>query len=159
MKINLKINGKNVEVEAEPNNTLAEMLRERLLLTGTKTGCEEGECGACTVLMNGRPILSCLTLAVDAAGKDIETVEGLSAPDGKLHPIQEAFIENYAPQCGFCTSGMIMVAKGLLDENPNPSVDEIRRAISGNLCRCGNYQFIIKAIQSAAKKMKGGNHG
>jgi len=148
-----------VEVEAEPNNTLAEMLRERLLLTGTKTGCEEGECGACTVLMNGRPILSCLTLAVDAAGKDIETVEGLSAPDGKLHPIQEAFIENYAPQCGFCTSGMIMVAKGLLDENPNPSVDEIRRAISGNLCRCGNYQFIIKAIQSAAKKMKGGNHG
>lgn len=153
MKINLKVNGKDTDVEIEPNDTLAEVLRERLQLTGTKTGCEEGECGACTVLMNGKPILSCLTLAIEAAGNDILTIEGLSnSENGKLHPIQEAFIENYAPQCGFCTSGMIMVAKSLLDENPDPSVEEIRRAISGNLCRCGNYQFIIKAVRSAAKK-------
>ena len=150
--MNLRVNGKDTDVEIDPNETLAEVLRERLQLTGTKTGCEEGECGACTVLMNGKPILSCLTLAVEAAGSEILTVEGLSE-NGKLHPIQEAFIENYAPQCGFCTSGMIMVAKGLLDVNPDPSVEEIRTAISGNLCRCGNYQFIIKAIRGAAKKM------
>lgn len=149
--IKLTLNGVERELTVKPNVTLLEAIRDKLRFTGTKYGCGAGECGACTVLVNGKPILSCLALAVDFDGKQITTVEGL-AKDGKLSKLQEAFIESGAFQCGYCTPGMLLTAKALLDENPNPSEGEIREYMKGNLCRCGSYDEIVMAILAAAKK-------
>ena len=146
----LTINGKEYELAVVPNMTLADLLREELLLTGTKKGCELGDCGTCTVIMNGKAVNSCLVLAVQASGKEITTVEGLETEKG-LHPLQEKFIENGAIQCGFCTSGMLLSAKTLLDKNPKPDELEIRTAISGNLCRCTGYQKIVESIKDASE--------
>ena len=151
-EIVLKVNGTSYQVSIEPWRTLVEVLRENLGLTGTKKSCNEGECGACTVLMDGRPVSSCLVLAMDAQGKEILTIEGLSEGE-KLHPIQEAFLKHGAIQCGFCTPGMVMSAKALLDENPKPTVAEVRKAISGNLCRCTGYQHIVDSVIAASKRM------
>ena len=147
--IQLKVNGDYYETVVDDRRTLLEVLRESLGLTGAKKGCDEGECGACTVLLDGKAVPSCLVLAVEAQGKDITTIEGL-AQGGKLHPIQEAFVKYGALQCGYCTPGMIMSAKALLDKKPKPTEDEIRMAIAGNLCRCTGYVKIIEAIQAAA---------
>ena len=149
--IKLHINGEEFEVLTEIHKTLLEVLREDLGLTGTKRGCDLGACGACTVLIEGKPYLSCLTLAVDVQGKKIVTIEGL-AQDGEPHPLQKAFVEKGAIQCGFCTPGMILTAKAFLDENPHPSEGEVKRAISGNLCRCTGYVKIVEAILSVAEK-------
>jgi carbon-monoxide dehydrogenase small subunit len=149
MIIELTVNGELIEAAVEPNRTLLQFLREDLGLTGTKHGCGLGDCGACTVIVDGKPVNSCLVLAVQARGREVLTIEGL-AENGKLHPIQQAFVEKGAIQCGFCTPGMILSAKALLDENPNPSEREIRTAISGNLCRCTGYQKIVEAVQEAA---------
>jgi carbon-monoxide dehydrogenase small subunit len=145
------INGEIYEDEIEVRRTLLEVLREAFGLTGTKKGCNEGECGACTVLLDGKPVASCLVLAVEAQGRSIETVEGL-AQDGELHPLQRAFWEHGAFQCGFCTPGMLMAAKGLLNENPRPGEQEARKAIAGNLCRCTGYNKYVEAILDAATK-------
>lgn len=145
--IELSVNGEIHEIGVKPNDTLLEVLRDRLGLTGTKQGCGVGECGACTVLMEGRPILSCLTLAVDAAGSAITTIEGISTGED-LDPVQESFIQHGAVQCGFCTPGMILTAKELRSRVKRPSVEEIKDAISGNLCRCTGYTKIIEAIQA-----------
>jgi len=150
----LKVNGKNFHVNVETHRTLVEVLRETLGFTGTKKACNEGECGACTVLMDGRPVASCLVLAVAAQGKEIVTIEGLSQGE-KLHPVQEAFVKHAAIQCGFCTPGMVMAAAGYLAENPDPTTEEVRKAISGNLCRCTGYQQIVDAVMAAASAMKG----
>jgi len=148
--INLKINGTDHELLVSPNETLLHVLRGRQLnLTGTKQACELGDCGACTVLMNGRAVNSCLVLAAQADGSEIETVEGL-AIEGQLSPIQQAFIEGGAIQCGFCSSGMMMSAKALLDKTPSPTRDQIRQGIAGNLCRCTGYYKIVNAIETAA---------
>jgi len=152
--INLKINGEPYEVSIKPNMTLLDFLRDEIGLTGTKKGCDTGQCGACTVLLDGKPINSCLVLAVDANGKEILTVEGLNR-DGKLHPLQETFIQEGAVQCGYCTSGMLLSAKALLDENPTPGEEEVKKAIAGNLCRCTGYVRIVKAVLMAARKMGG----
>ncbi|GAB6174206.1 glyceraldehyde dehydrogenase subunit gamma [Paradesulfitobacterium aromaticivorans] len=146
--IRLFINGKKYELEVEPRETLVDVIRERVGLTGTKKGCDTGDCGACTVLLNGKAVSSCMILAVDVDGQDITTIEGLTGPDG-LHPIQKTFIDNFALQCGFCTPGMIMASKALLDENPNPTEDEIKRALAGNICRCTGYVNIVKAVKAA----------
>jgi len=152
--IQLTVNGEPVEAAVEPNRTLVQLLREDLGLTGTKHGCGLGDCGACTVILNGKPVNSCLVLAVQAAGGEVQTIEGL-ANNGELHPIQQAFVDHGAIQCGFCTPGMILSAKALLDANPKPTELEIRTAISGNLCRCTGYQKIVQAIQEAAKAIEG----
>jgi carbon-monoxide dehydrogenase small subunit len=152
VEIVLRVNGINYEVAIEPQRTLVEVLRDTLGLTGTKKSCSEGECGACTVLMDGKPATSCLILALDAQGKEITTIEGLSEGE-KLHPIQEAFLKHGAIQCGFCTPGMVMSAKAFLDENPKPTATEVRKAISGNLCRCTGYQQIVDSILAASKMM------
>ena len=152
--INLKINGEPYEVSIKPNTTLLDFLRDKIGLTGTKKGCDTGQCGACTVLLDGKPINSCLVLAADANGKEILTVEGLGR-DGKLHPLQETFIQEGAVQCGYCTSGMLLSAKALLDENPTPGEEEVKKAIAGNLCRCTGYVRIVKAVLMAARKMGG----
>ena len=144
--IRLTINEKEYELAVEPNLTLVDLLRDELRLTGTKKGCEIGECGSCTVIMDGKPVNSCLVLAVQANGREITTIEGLGNEQG-LHPIQESFVQHGAIQCGFCTSGMILSAKSLLDRNPSPEEKEIRTAISGNLCRCTGYQKIVEAIK------------
>jgi carbon-monoxide dehydrogenase small subunit len=146
--LKLHVNGDEHEILTEIHKTLLEVLREDLGLTGTKRGCDLGTCGACTVLINGRPHLSCLTLAVDVQEKEILTIEGLSQ-GGKLHPLQKGFVEKGAVQCGFCTPGMILTAKALLDEHPRPSEGEVKRAISGNLCRCTGYVKIVEAILSS----------
>jgi aerobic-type carbon monoxide dehydrogenase small subunit (CoxS/CutS family) len=143
--ITLTVNGTARQVEVEDRWTLAELLRDHLGLTGTKLGCERGECGACTVLLDDQAVYSCSQLAVWAAGRSVMTVEGL-AGDGKLHPLQQAFVEHDAPQCGFCTSGQLMSAKALLDVNPHPTADEVRTALVGNLCRCANYNRYVEAI-------------
>lgn len=154
--IRLKVNGKEHALEVGVNETLVEVLREKLGLTGTKIGCNRGECGACTVLIDREAILSCLTLAIQCEGKEILTIEGLEDPDtGKLDPIQEAFVENFGIQCGFCTPGMVMSAKALLNSNPNPSEEEVREGIQGNLCRCTGYKQIVESILAAAEKMRG----
>jgi carbon-monoxide dehydrogenase small subunit len=145
--IKLTINDLAVEIAVEPNRTLADMLRYDLGLTGTKKGCDTGDCGACTVILNGDAVNSCLVLAVQAHGATVETIEGLSTEEG-IHPLQEAFVEKGAIQCGFCSPGMIMSGKNLLDKNPNPTEQEIREGISGNLCRCTGYQKIFEAIES-----------
>lgn len=137
-----------------PWDTLAHTLREKLGLTGVKVSCDSGACGSCTVLMNGRPVLSCSTLTADCDGKEIVTIEGLGDPvKGELHPIQQAFVDHHGIQCGFCIPGMIISAKGLLDENPNPTEEDIKQGLSGNLCRCGNYSLIVKSVLEAAKRM------
>jgi carbon-monoxide dehydrogenase small subunit len=149
-ELQMNLNGKDVRVEIAPCATLVYVLREQLGLTGTKIGCEEGECGACTVLVDGAPVDSCIYPAMKAAGRRVLTVEGLAQAD-ELHPIQRAFIEQGAVQCGYCTPGLLLTALALLEQNPHPSEDEIRRAISGNLCRCTGYLKIIRAIQAAAE--------
>lgn len=151
--IKVNINGEPVEMAVEPNTTLLAFIREQVGLTGVKHGCGLGDCGACTVIMDGKPVNSCLVLAVQANGRDVITIEGL-AQNGRLHPIQRSFVDNGAIQCGFCTPGMILSAKALLDKNPKPSEEQIRRAISGNLCRCTGYQKIVEAIQEAAQDMQ-----
>lgn len=148
--ITLDINGERYEIAVEPDDILVDVIREHLDLTGTKKSCGSGECGSCTVLMDGLPVPSCLILALDARGKKITTIEGLSK-GGHLHPLQRAFVEKGAIQCGFCTPGMILAAKALLDENPAPGEEEIRTAISGNLCRCTGYKKIIEAIETVQK--------
>jgi carbon-monoxide dehydrogenase small subunit len=147
------VNGESVEAVVDPNLTLLQFLRESLGLTGAKHGCGMGDCGACTVIIDGHPVNSCLVLAVQANGREILTVEGLSS-NGELHPLQRAFVEKGAIQCGFCTPGMVISAKALLDRNPRPSELQIRTAISGNLCRCTGYQKIVEAIQWAAETMQ-----
>ncbi len=151
--ITLTVNGEKHELQVEPWKTLLWVLREELHLTGTKEGCGTGECGACTVIMGGKAVNACLILAPLADGEDITTIEGIFRED-RLHPIQEAFVEEGGVQCGFCTPGMVLAAKALLDENPRPTEEEIRRAILGNLCRCTGYVKIVKSIQAAAKKMR-----
>lgn len=137
-----------------PWDTLVYTLREKLGLTGTKVACDSGACGSCTVLLNGRPILSCSTLTADCDGQEIVTIEGLANPlTGELHPLQKAFIEFHGIQCGFCIPGMILSAKALLDRNPNPTEQEVKEGLSGNLCRCGNYNLILKSIMEASKRM------
>ncbi|MGI5999125.1 MAG: (2Fe-2S)-binding protein [Lutispora sp.] len=147
--ISFTVNGEKVHMEVEPNKTLLRMLREDLNLTGAKEGCGAGECGSCTVIVDGKAVNSCMMLAVEADGKDILTVEGL-AKNGILDPLQQSFIDNAALQCGYCTPGMLMSAKALLMRNPNPSEDEIKEAIGGNLCRCTGYKVILDAIKEAA---------
>lgn len=148
--IELKVNGESYEAAIDPHRTLLEVLRENVGMTGSKEGCDLGACGACTVIIDGKAVLACLTLALDARGKEITTIEGL-AKDGKLHPLQQNFVDHGAIQCGFCTPGVIMSAKALLDENPKPTVAEIKRGVSGNLCRCTGYTKIIEAIEVTAK--------
>ena len=152
VEITLRVNGEEYELEIEPHRTLVEVLREQLGYTGTKKSCNEGECGACTVIMDGKPVASCLVLALDAHGKEIVTIEGLAKGE-ELHPLQVAFVRHGGIQCGFCTPGMIMSAKALLDQNPMPNAAEVRRAISGNLCRCTGYQQIVDAVLAAAETM------
>ena len=152
--IQLTVNGRLVEALVEPNSTLIQFLREDLGLTGTKHGCGLGDCGACTVILDGQPVNSCLVLAISANGREVLTIEGL-AENGKLHPVQQAFVDRGSIQCGFCSPGMILSAKALLDTNPNPTEQEIRMAISGNLCRCTGYQKIVEAIGEAAKMIQG----
>lgn len=151
--IKMTINGFLYELEVEPRRTLLEVIREQIGLTGAKKGCDRGDCGSCTVIIDGDPVASCLTLAVEASGKNITTIEGL-AKDGQLHPVQKAFIEHGGIQCGFCTPGMIMSATALLGKNPNPTEEEIKEGISGNLCRCGGYGRIMEAI-AAVRDGKG----
>jgi len=155
VQLNLSVNGETVEASFAPYKTLLEVLREDLALTGTKHGCELGECGACAVLVDGEPQLSCLLLAVECAGRNVETVEGL-AHGAELHPLQAAFADLGAAQCGYCTPGLLMTAKALLEREPNPSRDRIREAVSGNLCRCTGYQQIFEAIEEAAKRIEAG---
>lgn len=146
-RIQLKINGDPCEFLVEPNTLLMNLLRNEMELTGTKYGCGTGQCGGCTVLVNGDPVLSCLTLAIAVDGADILTIEGVAEPDGTLDPIQEAFLDTAAIQCGYCTPGMVLMAKDLLNKNPSPSEDQIREHIKGNLCRCTGYHRIVQAIQ------------
>lgn len=153
IKVTITVNGTRHCLKVEPKERLLDTLRERLHLTGTKEGCGVGECGACTVILDGEAVHSCMVLTAQIDGSEVLTVEGLEV-DGRLHPLQEAFIKHHAVQCGFCTPGMLMSAKALLDKNPNPTREEIRTAIEGNLCRCTGYEQIIEAIESAAKSLK-----
>ncbi|MFT5133279.1 MAG: carbon-monoxide dehydrogenase small subunit [Gammaproteobacteria bacterium] len=148
--INLNINGEDCPTYVKPHWSLAYVIREKIGLTGTKTGCEMGTCGSCTVLFDGKPIFSCLRIAADAEGHKIQTIEGIET-DGVLHPLQAAFIEDHGMQCGFCTPGMIVAAKALLDKNPDPSEQEVKEAIGGHLCRCGTYVRIVKSILHGAE--------
>jgi aerobic-type carbon monoxide dehydrogenase small subunit (CoxS/CutS family) len=152
--IALTVNGTPQTVLVRANETLLDVLRDRLELTGTKRTCDRGECGGCTVLLGGTPVYACMFLAIRADGKEVTTIEGLARGE-KLHPVQEAFIEHDGYQCGFCTPGFIMTTTAFLAENPSPTPDEIRMAVSGNLCRCGNYAKICQAVAAAAEKMKG----
>lgn len=154
-KVKLKVNGIERESYAKPGDTLMDLIRNELGITGTKTACDRGDCGACTVIMNGMSVKSCITPALQADGAEITTVEGLST-DGKLHPLQEEFIDLAAIQCGYCTPGLLMTAKALLDENSNPTEEEVREGIAGNICRCTGYAKPVKAILSAAKRLNGG---
>jgi len=151
--VKLTVNGQEYEVYVEPRRTLLDALRKDLGLTGTKKGCDEGTCGACTVLLDGKPIYACMALAVECEGKSIETIESLEQ-GGQLHPVQRAFIEQDAFQCGFCTPGQVMSVKALLDMNPDPSTEEVKGALAGNLCRCGAYPKIFKAALSAATLLR-----
>ena len=151
MKLTFTLNGRKRVVEAEPNRRLLDLLREDLHMTGTKEGCGEGECGACTVIMDGKAVTACLVPAPAVDGRNVVTIEGVGC-DGKLDPVQEAVLENHALQCGFCTPGFIMSAKALLDENPDATREEIRRAISGNLCRCTGYENIVNAVEKVNKE-------
>ena len=150
-RIQLTINGDPSEFMVEPNTLLMNLLRNEMELTGTKYGCGTGQCGGCTVLVNGEPVLSCLTLALAVDGADILTIEGVAEPDGTLDPIQKAFLDTAAVQCGYCTPGMVLMAKDLLNKNPSPSEDQIREHIKGNLCRCTGYHRIVQAIKTCAE--------
>ena len=150
--VSFNLNGEPVQVEIEPHLTLLQLLRDKLELTGTKEGCGMGECGACTVLLDGKTVNACIFPALEAEGKKVLTIEGLSDGQGNLHPIQRAFIEHGAVQCGFCTPGMVLSAKALLDENPKPSEEEIRSGIAGNLCRCTGYLQILQAIKAVSEQ-------
>ncbi len=153
-EISFVINGQAISLQVEDRWTLVEVIRDQLDLTGTKVGCNRSECGACTVIMNGQPVYSCSQLAVWADGAEIQTVEGL-AQNGALSPLQNAFVENNGPQCGFCTSGQLMTATALLNNNPNPSADEVKSALVGNLCRCSNYNAIVEAVVEAGEQQSG----
>ncbi len=158
--VTLLVNRSRHTLDVGVNETLLEVLRERLDLTGAKVGCNQGECGACTVLIDSVPVLSCLTLAMECEGRAIQTVEGVENPEtGQLDPLQEAFVEHHAIQCGFCTPGMVMSAKALLDANPTPSVEDIRHAIQGNLCRCTGYAQIVEAIRAVGEMRGKAPHG
>ena len=152
-KITMTVNGEKIDLVAEPQETLLEVLRGHLNLTGSKTICNRGECGGCTVHLDGRPVYACMYLAVRADGKSVNTVEGL-AEKGRLHPVQQAFVDKDGYQCGFCTPGFLMTTAAFLKKNTNPSLDEIKNAFSGNLCRCGNYNKIFESVQEAAKQMR-----
>jgi carbon-monoxide dehydrogenase small subunit len=152
-KVTLRVNGETYDLLTYPHRTLLEVLREDLELTGAKESCGEGACGSCTVLLDGLPVRSCLLLALEAEGRDITTIEGL-AKGGELHPIQKAFVEHHAIQCGICTPGMILTAKALLDATPEPTEDEIRLALSGNICRCTGYAKIVEAVKAASAREK-----
>jgi carbon-monoxide dehydrogenase small subunit len=154
IEITLEVNGDPVVGRTEPRTTLADFLREEVGLTGTHLGCEHGVCGACTVLLDGRSVRSCLVLAVQAAGRSVRTVEGLAGPGGELHPLQEAFSEFHGLQCGFCTPGFLMTAVELLEERPAPEEREVREALTGNLCRCTGYVNIVTAVLAAADRMR-----
>ena len=153
IEVTFILNGRLVKVQTEPNITLLDLLREELRITSVKRGCEVGECGTCTVLVDGKPVNSCLILAPMIDGRNILTVDGLTR-DRELHPLQESFIEEFAIQCGYCTPGMILTSKALLDLNPSPTIEEIKEALSGNLCRCGAYQQIIDAILKTSEKLR-----
>ena len=155
VRVSLRINGKVHNLNIEPRVTLLDALRNHLDLTGAKKVCDRGTCGSCTVILGGRPVYSCSVLAVEAQGKEIQTVEGLSL-GGKLHPVQAAFVENDAQQCGFCTPGFVMAAKAYLDKHPNPTMDDVKKGLGGNLCRCGTYIGVRQAVLDAAREMKGG---
>jgi carbon-monoxide dehydrogenase small subunit len=155
--VRVKVNGHDREAEIEPRLLLVHFIRDVLGLTGTHVGCDTTNCGACTVILDGRPVKSCTVFAVQADGREIRTIEGV-ASDGQLHPLQEGFKEEHGLQCGFCTPGMILSAYALLEKNPHPTEEEIRWGISGNLCRCTGYQNIVKAVQYAASKMNGEEH-
>ena len=152
-QITITVNQKNYSLEVEPRETLLHVLRERLNLTGAKMTCDRGECGACTVLLDGKPVYSCLTLAIRAEGEKITTIEGLATED-KLHPLQQAFIDKDGYQCGFCTPGFIISSVALLEKNKNPDLEEIKSGLGGNICRCGNYAKIYEAVSAASKKMR-----
>jgi carbon-monoxide dehydrogenase small subunit len=157
MDLALNVNGLTYEIRVEGTATLADVIRNEIGLTGIKLMCNDGDCGACTVLMDGRPVLSCMMLAIDAEGTEIMTIEGLADADtGELHPIQASFVERSGMQCGVCTPGMILTAKALIDENPEPDEDDVRAALSGNLCRCGNYQRITECVLFTVQEMKAG---
>jgi carbon-monoxide dehydrogenase small subunit len=153
MIVRFRLNGENIEEDVKPNETLLDTLRDRIRLLSVKKGCDEGECGTCTVLLNGRPVRSCLLLAVQVSDCEVTTIEGLARPEG-LSEIQEAFLEKYGFQCGFCTSGMILTAKALLDENPDPTTEDIKDALEGNLCRCTGYEQIIESVLRAAELLR-----
>jgi carbon-monoxide dehydrogenase small subunit len=152
-KIQLTLNGKKTELEVPTHRLLLDLLRDEIGLTGTKEGCGTGDCGACTVLLNGKPVNSCLIFSGELDGADVVTIEGLKIGP-ELHPVQQTFIQDGGVQCGYCTSGMLMMSKALLDENPDPSEEDIRFAISGNLCRCTGYAKIVKAVQDAARELR-----
>ncbi|HSD41686.1 MAG TPA: (2Fe-2S)-binding protein [Burkholderiales bacterium] len=154
--VEVTINGERHELALEPYRSLLDVLRNEVGLTGTKKGCDVGDCGACTVLLDGKPVNSCLVLGVEVAGCDIVTIEGLQPDPERLHPLQESFMKHGGAQCGFCTPGFVMMAKALLDENPNPTEEEIRFGIAGNICRCTGYTRIVTAIQEAAKELSEG---
>jgi len=156
IELNIKVNNKDYKLFVASNKRLLDVLRDDLGLTGVKEGCAIGECGACTVIMNGKNVCSCMILAGQAEGSEIITIEGLEGPKGELHPLQEAFIETGAVQCGFCTPGMILSSLVLLKNNPSPTKEEIKEAISGNFCRCTGYKQIIEAVQLAAERMRRG---
>ncbi len=153
ISVEIRINGEPTVLEIKPNETLLETLRNRLELTGAKEGCGLGACGSCTVMVNGTPMRSCITLTAELAGAEVVTIEGLADGDA-LHPLQESFMDKGAVQCGFCTSGMIMTAKGLLERNPQPTKNEIVKTVSSNICRCTGYKKIVEAVESVAKKTK-----
>jgi xanthine dehydrogenase YagT iron-sulfur-binding subunit len=155
VSVTLNINGKPRQVKVEPRETLLDTLRNKLDLTAAKRVCDRGTCGACTVIMSGKVVYSCTVLAIDAQGKQIQTLEGLS--NGKPHPVAQAFVNNDAQQCGYCTPGFVMATKGFLDRNPNPTEEQVRHGLNGNLCRCGTYMGVRKAALEAAAQMKGGN--
>ena len=154
--VHLTVNGTSFDGVASPRKSLADFLRDDVELTGVRVSCEHGVCGACTVLVGGKTARACLMLAVQADGADVRTVEGLAAPDGRLHPLQQAFWDNHGLQCGFCTPGMLMSALELLEQNPSPTELEVREAIAGNICRCTGYVFIVKSILAAAEAMRTG---
>jgi carbon-monoxide dehydrogenase small subunit len=156
--VNFTLNGREVEVLVKPLTTLQTVLREQLSYTATKTGCKQGGCGSCTVLVNGEPMTSCLLPVEDIAGQAVTTLEGLTPVEG-LHPLQQSFLDNNAAQCGYCTPGMIMTAKALLDRQPTPTQQQIVEALAGNFCRCTGYAPIIKAVEDAASRLKGGQNG
>lgn len=155
-KVDFEVNGEKVQLDVEPHWTLLQILRERLHLTGTRSGCEMGDCGACTVVLNGQPVNACLVLAVEVDGGSVLTIEGL-VKEGRLHPVQQAFVDHGAIQCGFCTSGMVMAAKAFLDQNSNPTEDQVRRGLAGNICRCTGYAKIIEAVLAVSKVMAAGH--